>query len=717
MNLEREIRKPRRLETLNGDKMMWTDLSDGRGRIFSSMNLLERGFSRLPVGRYLQEGGSLSVPVRIYIKSKHKMVSVETEKKLKEELIALYKEHIAKGHTNNEAAKKIIYTERKFQKYSGYRGAKAELIVKTAVDKILQNIPSLSISSVFKQHVWRPCQKLFTISGIKVTDPEKNDEYDLQIIYVHGDGLGFIFIEVKNGSQLPWMTKVSPPRASIFEGKGGSWNQLGKSYKFLSELFPDIPFDRVHYFTAIPNMPRHVGEQQLDSCCLEKILFKEDIEDLSVLSGRLGLDKVLQATEPGKKKLVKAGSRVFGQPSKLHRMVREPSQVKPSEEKQLNQEVEQVDNYIWVALGSGQEKSFEEAMSKGAKVTLLEGSPGTGKSILGIKILQSMAEEAKKKTGEDPTLIITSGHDGSFDQDAPLRQFMEAQAQGALVTEWGELLQQYGIQRVRIAGMGTVGFSVYDTPQEIAALGQAMAGQRKKVILLMDEALAFHAPEDQTFYDWTGLSKIPEVLTIILIVNPGSYRRRNLLLPPTCLRLALDTSYRYTQNIHNFHACVAAARNIKVPPGEPGTEVVGELPRLMVLGHLGTEAEAADKMKHGLETMRLEIGEGEVRVIINMLSDDMVKLVEKETKPWGWTVMRGFKMTGAEADHVIVIGVPDLEAISRARLSLSILLCCQQDSKMRYSKRCYNLRNKGFRVAADEGRVLVAPAPWHPQVQ
>ena len=36
VNLEREIRKPRSLKTLNGDQMMWIDLSDGRGRVFSS---------------------------------------------------------------------------------------------------------------------------------------------------------------------------------------------------------------------------------------------------------------------------------------------------------------------------------------------------------------------------------------------------------------------------------------------------------------------------------------------------------------------------------------------------------------------------------------------------------------------------------------------------------------------------------------------------------
>ena len=713
VKLAKQIAAPRILVNLNGDQKMWIDQPDGGGRVYTSLNELEKSFSSLSdVGRYLEAGGAHSVPVRIYIKAKHKMVSVETEGKLKEVLTNLYKELIAKGHTAEDATKRI-FKEPQFHKYSGYRGAKAELIVKTAMDEVIKNFPSLSISSVFKLHVWRPCEKLLTISGITVTDPEKNDEYDIQIIYVHGDGLGFIFIEVKNGSQLPWMTEVSPPRASMFEGKGkklGSWGQLGKSYKFLSELFSDIPFARVHYFTAIPNMPKHVLEQQVDSCCLPKILCKDDIEDLSVLSERLELDTVLPATECGKKQLGKAGNRVVGQASKLHRMFREPSQVKPSEEKQLNQEVEQVDKNIWMVFDSAQERAFQEAKRKGAKVTVIEGAPGTGKTILGLKIMQFMAEEARKKMGEDPTLILTSGFNGSLVQDAPLRQFMERNADGGQVIQWGMLLQKYGVKRV----IDTATFSVFNIQQEIAELGQAMTGQMRKVILLMDEADASEAPKDQTFYDWTALSKIPEVLTIVLIVNPGTYYGFDLLLPPTCLRLALSTTYRSTQSIHNFHACISAARNLNAPAGEPGTEVVGELPRLMALGHLGTDAEADGKMKHGLQAMRSEIGEGDVRVIFDdyNLTANMEKLVTKETGPWGWTVMRGYKMRGAEADRVIVIGQPSLETISRARFSLGILLCCHADGGKMY----YNNCNVGLRAAADKGRVLVATPPWHPQV-
>ena len=72
----------------------------------------------------------------------------------------------------------------------------------------------------------------------------------------------------------------------------------------------------------------------------------------------------------------------------------------------------------------------------------------------------------------------------------------------------------------------------------------------------------------------------------------------------------------------------------------------------------------------------------------------------------------GPEMIGAEADRVVYIGYGSLEPISRARLSLGILLCCQTE----LSRRQYNIYNVGFRAAIEEGLVLVATLPSHPQV-
>merc|ERR1719222_445417 len=151
-------------------------------------------------------------------------------------------------------------------------------------------------------------------------------------------------------------------------------------------------------------------------------------------------------------------------------------------------------------------------------------------------------------------------------------------------------------------------------------------------------------------------------------------------------------------------------------PGNPGTEVVGELPRLVPLGDLGEEEEAAEKIRQGLKLMRGFMGTEDVTVIIDpnpFLSDNIAKLVREETEEaWGWKMRTVSEMVGAEADRVVYIGCGSLEPISRARLSLGILLCCQTE----LSRRQYNMYSVGYRAAIEEGLVLVATLPSHPQI-
>ena len=131
------------------------------------------------------------------------------------------------------------------------------------------------------------------------------------------------------------------------------------------------------------------------------------------------------------------------------------------------------------------------------------------------------------------------------------------------------------------------------------------------------------------------------------------------------------------------------------------------------MGDLGEEEEAAEKIKQGIELMKGFLGEEDVTVIIDanwFLSDSIRKTVEAEAT--GWKIRTWLEMFGAEADRVLYIGFGNLEAISRARLSLGILLCCQSEQ----SKLQYNKFIKGFRAAIEEGLALVATPPSHPQV-
>ena len=95
------------------------------------------------------------------------------------------------------------------------------------------------------------------------------------------------------------------------------------------------------------------------------------------------------------------------------------------------------------------------------------------------------------------------------------------------------------------------------------------------------------------------------------------------------------------------------------------------------------------------------------------LSDNIAKLVREETEEaWGWKMRTLTEMVGAEADRVVYIGCGSLEPLSRARISLGILLCCQTER----SRRSYNALKPAFQAAIEEGLVLVATLPSHPQV-
>ena len=69
-------------------------------------------------------------------------------------------------------------------------------------------------------------------------------------------------------------------------------------------------------------------------------------------------------------------------------------------------------------------------------------------------------------------------------------------------------------------------------------------------------------------------------------------------------------------------------------------------------------------------------------------------------------------MFGGEADRVVVVGIGNLESISRARVSLAVLLCCPDERSRKY----YNESAAGYRAAIEQGLVEVALPPWHPKV-
>merc|ERR1711971_932733 len=109
----------------------------------------------------------------------------------------------------------------------------------------------------------------------------------------------------------------------------------------------------------------------------------------------------------------------------------------------------------------------------------IEGPPGCGKTLTGEQICKRMIAKAKEDTGEDPLVIVTKPR--NF-QEGSLRQQLEANAeQGSQVGEWGKLLRENGVERVRIEEEGRrKDFAWYNLPEELAALGKKLVQSRGK---------------------------------------------------------------------------------------------------------------------------------------------------------------------------------------------------------------------------------------------
>ena len=183
-----------------------------------------------------------------------------------------------------------------------------------------------------------------------------------------------------------------------------------------------------------------------------------------------------------------------------------------------------------------------------------------------------------------------------------------------------------------------------------------------------------------------------------------------------CL-ISVATTYRSTKSIINLHSCIATALKRNSPSGNPGTEVVGELPRLVVLGDLRKleEKEMAARIRFGLNMVKSFVA-GKEESEVTLIDDSgrsLSSLLAKQAEEFSWTMKNTFAMFGGEADRVVVVGVGNLEAISRSRLSLAVLLCCHDEDDRRF----FNRYAPGYKAAIEQGLVEVALPPWHPQVK
>ena len=322
----------------------------------------------------------------------------------------------------------------------------------------------------------------------------------------------------------------------------------------------------------------------------------------------------------------------------------------------------------------------------------------------------------------DPIVLISSEIVKS--ENSPLAKHLMSQAEqmGGQFVNLDKLYEENGIKPIKMVG-GLGGKGKYDHSESIAELGQKLQinANGRRVVIMIDEIAAYNAPKDdtKTTYNWAALEKVTGDVMMILVVNPGlsGTSEGPMLLPNSCIHIHLPVTYRSTQSISNLYSCIIASKRYHVPLGKPGTEVVGDLPKLIVLGNLGNGAESAKKIRNGLKLMRSQFGEQENEVTVitdGTISKDLIDRIKLDVKEWGWKVMKAREMFGAEADRVVVVGsgAANREAMSRARISLGVILCCQNE----FGAGDYNSECNGYRAAIERGLVEVATPPWDLQV-
>ena len=323
-------------------------------------------------------------------------------------------------------------------------------------------------------------------------------------------------------------------------------------------------------------------------------------------------------------------------------------------------------------------------------------------------------EKTKEETGEEPVVIFTSC--SYNEEDSPLGSQLKSSAEqmGGKFFPWSKLLQENRVERVKLERRKNLD----NLAEEIASLGEKLAAEAggRKTLIMIDEVIGYLASEDkkQAGSNWLALERLPANTTAVLLYNPGHYHAgKPLLLPSSCLQLRLQTTYRSTQKICELHTALCKAKNWNAPPGNPGTEVVGQLPRLVVVGDLADleQEEVEEKIKWGIDLLAGE-EEREVTVIDN--DSGVSNLLARQAEDRGWVVKDWTAMFGGEASDVLVVGRGNQEAVSRARINLGILLCVGEDEE---DRGYYNTYAAGYRAAIEEGHVEVAVPAWHPQVR
>ena len=267
------------------------------------------------------------------------------------------------------------------------------------------------------------------------------------------------------------------------------------------------------------------------------------------------------------------------------------------------------------------------------------------------------------------------------------------------------MMDHFGLDPAQFTlGKDANGLDYYNSPRAINRVVAAAHTLHPGLhtLLVADELRGCWAPDR---CDWRGVEDgLPEDSTLLLTYNPGT-TTKPLKLPssPSFHHVTSELSYRNTLSILQLHTCLAqhmTEAKPATPPGQGATDVRGEAPLLLDLGY----SKEPEGLGRALEAAREALGEGvTVMPTKALLSPESLQVLRDTVSQWAsWRVEEG-NVDGWEWEKVVVVGLGELEEVSRARSMLAVVRVCQVEEY----KWLYDWYTPGYREAQRAGLVRV----------
>ena len=245
--------------------------------------------------------------------------------------------------------------------------------------------------------------------------------------------------------------------------------------------------------------------------------------------------KLDPATPCGNKILLTLTARLLSHQSLLHIGYREVEDKEKLVNERHKYSLEKVDGKLRqkefvVASPQQQQVIANFTTSSTERHLVLEGPAGTGKTLVALQVANKLMESVKDnctEEGKEPLLVVTA--QGGVEAD-PIMKYLNASTRGdynKIFQGWSEMRNEFGCSP-----------PMQDTELLQQCKGLSEKARGRQIVLLVDEIYS------KNMFSKIGYQSFPELLRMILILNPIITRESPLNLTSSFLRATLTTPYR-----------------------------------------------------------------------------------------------------------------------------------------------------------------------------